>query len=144
MDAWCHLRDGLRAFSVDAIEHAEILDTKAKDVADKRLDEVLGSGYGIFSGDKVSWAVLRFTPERARWVASERWHPKQIGKLLEDGAFELRVPYADDRELIMDIMKYGSDCEVIEPEGLKARVAAEFESGLARYRNSKAIAGLNL
>ena len=44
------------------------------------------------------------------------------------------MPYADDRELIMDIMKYGSDCEVIEPEALKDRVAAEFESGLARYR----------
>jgi predicted DNA-binding transcriptional regulator YafY len=135
LDAWCHLRDGLRAFSVDAIEHAEILDTKAKDVADKRLDEVLGSGYGIFSGDQVSWAVLRFTPERARWVASERWHPKQKGKLLEDGGFELRVPYTDDRELIMDIMKYAGDCEVIEPEALRNRVAAEFEIALARYRN---------
>ncbi len=134
LDAWCHLRDGLRAFSVDAIEHAEILDTKAKDVADKRLDEVLGSGYGIFSGDQVSWAVLRFTPERARWVASERWHPKQKGKPLKDGGFELRVPYADDRELIMDIMKYAGDCEVIEPESLRNRVAAEFENALARYQ----------
>jgi proteasome accessory factor C len=54
------------------------------------------------------------------------------------------VPYADDRELIMDIMKYGSDCEVIEPGLLKARVAAEFESGLAKYRKSEVIAGLNL
>ena len=134
LDAWCHLRDGLRAFSVDAIEHAEILDTKAKDVADKRLDEVLGSGYGIFSGDQVSWAILRFTPERARWVASERWHPKQKGKLLKDGGFELRVPYTDDRELIMDIMKYAGDCEVIEPEALRNRVAAEFENALARYQ----------
>ena len=134
LDAWCHLRDGLRAFSVDAIEHAEILDKKAKDVADKRLNEVLGSGYGVFSGDQVAWAVLRFTPERARWVASERWHRNQKGKFLEDGSYELQVPYADDRELIMDIMKYGSDCEVLEPEALKGRVAKEFESGLARYR----------
>ncbi|SBT03717.1 Helix-turn-helix type 11 domain protein [Candidatus Accumulibacter aalborgensis] len=134
LDVWCHLRDGLRAFLVDAIEYAEILDKRARDVADKRLDEMLGSGYGIFSGDQVSWAVLRFTPERARWVASERWHPKQEGKLLDDGSYELRVPYADDRELIMDIMKYGSDCMVIEPEALKARVATELASGLARYR----------
>ena len=43
------------------------------------------------------------------------------------------MPYADDRELIMDIMKYGSDCEVIEPEALKGRVVAELEAGLARY-----------
>ena len=125
LDGWCHLREGLRSFSVDAIEHAEILDKRAKDVADKRLDAVLGSGYGIFSGDDVSWATLRFTPERARWVASERWHPDQVGQLLEDGSYELKVPYSDDRELIMDIMKYGGDCKVLGPETLIARVAAE-------------------
>ena len=65
LDAWCHLRDGLRSFSVDAIEMAEILDKRAKDVADSRLDEVLGSGYGIFSGDRIAWATLQFTPARA-------------------------------------------------------------------------------
>ncbi|MER2622355.1 MAG: WYL domain-containing protein [Accumulibacter sp.] len=112
----------------------EILDKRAKDIADTRLDEVLGSGYGIFAGDQVSWAVLRFTPERARWVASERWHPKQEGKFLDDGSYELRVPYADNRELIMDIMKYGSDCQVIEPEALQASVAQELRRGLKNYR----------
>ena len=134
VDAWCHLRGGLRAFSVDAIEHVEILDKRAKDVADKRLDEVLGAGYGIFAGEQVSWAVLRFTPERARWVASERWHAKQEGRLLDDGGYELRVPYADDRELLMDIMKYGGDCKVIEPEALKARVVEELRRGLMNYQ----------
>ena len=133
LDGWCHLRDGLRSFSVDVIEHAEILDKKAKDVSDKRLDEVLGSGYGIFSGGDVTWATLRFTPERARWVASERWHPDQVGRILEDGGYELKVPYSDDRELIMDIMKYGGDCKVVGPEGLRERVVAELRKGLARY-----------
>ena len=134
LDAWCHLRDGLRAFSVDAIEHAEILDKRSKDVSDKRLNEILGSGYGIFSGDDVHWAHLCFTPERARWVATERWHPSQIGTLLEDGSYELRVPYNDDRELIMDIMKYGSDCKVLAPAELKNRVAMELASAAKQYK----------
>lgn len=133
LDAWCHLRDGLRAFSVDAIKHAEILDKRAKDVADKRLDEVLGAGYGIFSGEEVSWATLRFSPERSRWVSSERWHSNQQAKINKDGSFELRVPYADDRELIMDILKYGGDCQVIEPKALRERVVAEFKRGLSQY-----------
>jgi predicted DNA-binding transcriptional regulator YafY len=135
LDAWCHLRDGLRAFSVDAIQHAEILDKKAKDVSDKRLDEVLGSGYGIFSGDEVTWATLRFTPERARWVAAEQWHPNQEGRLLKNGSYELKVPYADDRELIMDIMKYGVACTVVSPKALVDRVTAEFEEAASFYRN---------
>lgn len=133
VDAWCHLRDGLRAFSVDAIEHAEILDKRAKDVADKRLDEVLGSGYGIFSGDDISWATLRFSPERSRWVSSERWHSNQKAKINKDGSFELKIPYADDRELIMDILKYGGDCQVVEPKALRDRVVAEFRRGLSQY-----------
>jgi predicted DNA-binding transcriptional regulator YafY len=134
LDAWCHLRDGLRAFSVDAIEHAEILDKRSKDVSDKRLDDVLGSGYGIFSGENVHWAHLSFTPERARWVATERWHPNQTGQLLEDGSYELRVPYNDDRELIMDIMKYGADCTVLEPPELIDRVAKELARAARQYR----------
>jgi len=141
LDAWCHLRDGLRAFSVDAIEHAEILETRALDVADERLDEVLGSGYGVFSGERIAWAVLRFTPERARWVACERWHADQEGAFLADGRYVLRMPYADDLELVMDIMKDGGDCEVVGPETLRARVAAEFAAGLARYGSRTGRAG---
>ncbi len=133
LDAWCHMREGLRAFSVDAISHAEILDRRAKDVAEKRLNEVLGSSYGIFSGDVVSWATLRFTAERARWVASERWHLNQESRLLKDGTYELKVPYSDDRELIMDIMKYGGDCTVISPQALVKRVTAEFERARSHY-----------
>ena len=76
---------------------------------------------------------MRFTPERARRVASERWHGNQEGAFLADGRYELRVPYTDDRERIMDIMQYGGDCELVALEALRARVAPEFAAGLARY-----------
>jgi len=75
LDAWCHLRNDIRNFSVDAIQHAEILKTNAKDIPEKKLNGMLGSGYGIFSGEKVQWATLLFTPKLARWVSVERWHP---------------------------------------------------------------------
>ena len=127
LDAWCHLRDELRSFSVDAIKRVELLETKASDVAEKALNDVLGSGYGIFAGKRVKWATLRFSPLRARWVAAEKWHSKQIGKLMDDGSYELRVPYSNDPELVMDILKYGADCEVIEPEELRGKVAVEVE-----------------
>jgi predicted DNA-binding transcriptional regulator YafY len=32
VDSWCHLRDGIRSFSIDAIRHAEMLKEKAKEV----------------------------------------------------------------------------------------------------------------
>ena len=125
MDGWCHLRGGVRSFSVDAIKRVELLDTAAKDVPEDVLNDVLGSGYGIFSGENVKWAVLRFTPERARWVAAEKWHPNQTGVVLEDGTFELKLPYSNDPELMMDILKYGTDCRVIEPPELQQKVKDE-------------------
>ena len=81
VDSWRHLRDGIRSFAIDAIHYAEILGEKAKEVSKPRLKEVLKSGYGIFSGQSVIWARLRFSPERARWVANEQWHPQQRGSL---------------------------------------------------------------
>jgi len=80
LDAWCHLRRGLRSFSVDAIRSVQVLSKPAIEVAGAELDAVLGSGYGIFAGKRVQWASLRFTPARARWVAAETWHPRQEGR----------------------------------------------------------------
>lgn len=125
VDSWCHLRNDIRNFSVDAIKGAEILEKKAEDIPEKKLNEVLGSGYGIFSGKDVQWATLLFTPERARWVASERWHNQQKGKFLPDGSYELRIPYADDRELMMDILRHGAEVSVVEPQALKEKLAVE-------------------
>jgi hypothetical protein len=83
LDAWCHMRNGLRSFAVDGVRHAEILDLAAREVAEKSLDAMLGAGYGIFSGRKLSWVRLRFSPERARWVALEMWHPKAARQAAE-------------------------------------------------------------
>lgn len=77
--------------------------------------------------------MLRFTAERARWVADERGHPQQTGQYLTDGRYELRIPYRDDRELVMDILRYGPDVEVIAPEGLRDEVTRRLEAALAQY-----------
>lgn len=133
LDAWCHLRQGLRNFAVDAITDAHLLDTPAKEVSDAKLDALFGPSYGIFSGSRIRWAHLRFSTERARWVASEQWHPQQEGKPQADGSYLLRIPYADHRELIMDILKHGTHCEVLGPPGLRQTVAAEAGKMAEKY-----------
>ena len=45
----------------------------------------------------------------------------------------LAVPYSDDRELIMDILKYGADVQVLAPEALRTRVIAELGAAIGRY-----------
>ncbi len=134
VDSWCHLRRDLRSFAVDAIRKAELLDERAKEVPQGELDEYLKSGYGIFAGRKVRWAKLRFSPLAARWVSAQNWHSKQRVTVEKDGSYLLELPYADDRELVMDILKYGPDVEVLEPGELRARVASQLAAAAARYR----------
>ena len=133
LDAWCHERQALRTFSADAIERAEMLERGAREVSDARLDRHLGSGFGIFSGARTDLAVLQFTPDRARWVSRESWHPEQEGQFQLDGSYLLKVPYADPRELVMDIMKYGPDVEVLGPDSLAELVLDRLAEAKGRY-----------
>ena len=135
LDAWCHLRDELRSFAVDAIKTVKTIDAAATDTSEGELDAALAAGYGIFAGAQVQWATLRFTTERARWVAAEHWHPEQEGAFLDDGSYQLRLPYSNDPELIMDILKYGPDCEVVTPARLREKVIGLLKEAVARYGN---------
>jgi len=133
MDAWCHMRDDLRNFSLDAVTRVEVLETPAKEIADKRIDEAFGTGYGIFNGAPQGWATLKFTPERARWVNGESWHPMQESKIETDGSYVLSFPYSDDRELIGDIMRFGADVQVLAPPALRSKVQKSFLEAASKY-----------
>lgn len=132
LDAWCHSRKALRSFSVDAIEDVQVLARAAVEVDDTELDALLGAGYGIFAGRQVQWAMLRFAPERARWVSAETWHSAQRGRWDSEGRWLLDLPYADPRELVMDILRHVPDVEVLAPESLEAEVRRRLEEALQK------------
>lgn len=136
MDAWCHLKEGLRSFALDAICQAKLLEEPAVEIPDAQLDGELGAGYGIFSGPQTRRAILRFSARMARWVSRERWHAEQSGRFQADGSYLLEVPYAEDRELIMDVLRYGPDVEVIGPEELRNKVQQALSSALGLYQIS--------
>jgi predicted DNA-binding transcriptional regulator YafY len=133
LDAWCHLKNALRSFSVDAIQHVEMLDKLADDIDEGNLNDELGSGYGIFAGKDIQWARLRFSQGRAKWVAKERWHPQQQNQYMPDGSYELMVPYSNEIELIMDILKHGSDVKVLEPKELRDSVKNHLLDALKNF-----------
>jgi predicted DNA-binding transcriptional regulator YafY len=132
LDAFCHLRNDIRSFSVDAIEEANPIEKSAVSVDDAVLATQLDAGYGIFSGGTTKVAKLKFSPFKARWVAREYWHKDQKGQVLDDGSYLLEVPYFDDRELINDILRHGSQVDVLGPEELKTRLKQEAQLILAK------------
>ena len=133
VDAWCHLRKGLRCFSIDAIEQAELLNEPAKELDLEVMREQLGKTYGIFGGAPTDWAELRFKPHRAHWVQNESWHPEQISTVHPDGSYTLKIPYSDPRELISDILKFGADVQVMGPTTLVEQVKTALRQSLNQY-----------
>jgi predicted DNA-binding transcriptional regulator YafY len=131
--AWCHKANDLRLFAVDAVRHAQPLREAARQVAQRRLDDAMGSGFGIFGGKARQRARLRFSPAAARWVADEVWHPRQ--RLSWDaGHLIMELPFTQTRELAMEILRHGSEVEVLAPDSLRAEIVAILESTLAQYR----------
>ena len=125
LDAWCHMRDGLRSFAVDGIQNISLENKICNTVSNKMLDEHLSGGYGIFAGKANQKVCLRFNPERARWVSSEIWHPEQESRFDKDGSYYLEFPYSNDSELLLDIFRHGSSVEVIAPSDLRSKVSTE-------------------
>ncbi len=135
--AWCHKSDGIRMFAMDAIEDAKNLKKPAKTVANKQVDEVIGKGFGIYLGGNISWATLRFNAKQAPWISSEVWHPEQHGQYLNDGRYELKVPYSNPNELILEILKYGENVEVIEPASLRQEIATRLSKAAKIYSSNE-------
>ena len=133
LDAFCHAKNDLRSFALDGIQDVISLGKKSKEISESELNENFAESYGIFSGKATKTAKLRFTPERARWVSTETWHPKQKSSFDENGYYLLEFEYHQDPELVMDILKYGGEVEVLGPNSLRTKVAQELKKAAERY-----------
>ncbi|MEY2921343.1 MAG: hypothetical protein RL261_2648 [Pseudomonadota bacterium] len=134
LDAWCHKRQALRTFGLDAIETAVVVpDKEVKEIGEDTLERHYASGYGIFAGTATQEAVLQFGASSARWVSRETWHPEQVGTPQLDGTYLLQFPYSQEPELVMDILKYGADVQVLAPDSLRKAVAAKLRAAAKLY-----------
>jgi len=90
----------------------------------------MDAGYGIYAGDRPTWATLVFSSQAAQWVSREEWHPRQTTRWLDDGNFELKLPYVNETELVMDVLRHGGQVRVIAPPSLFATVNEQHRAAL--------------
>ena len=69
--------------------------------------------------------------EAAHWVSREEWHPAQQGRWLDDGRWELQVPYVDATELVMDLLRHAGQVEVVMPAELKTAYVTRLREAAA-------------
>lgn len=133
LDAWCHLRQALRTFCVDAIRQASLTDERALNIDVNELNNHVMQGYGIFSGEVIGHAKLQFSKHISTRVSQENWHPHQTSSWTKHNEYVLTIPYSDTRELMRDILRYGNDIEVLAPESLRQQIKSELGKTLKKY-----------
>lgn len=78
-----------------------------------------------FGGTPKPLAQLRLSKARSAWVEHKIWHPEQKSLRTYDDRFVLMVSYADERDLLVDILRCGAAVDVIEPARLGEQVHAD-------------------
>ena len=122
VDAFCHLRNEQRTFSLSRIESVEPAMGKFLKIPKEKMQAFYAESYGIFTGPANKKAVIDFSGIAAREVSQENWHPKQQGQWQDENTYRLMIPYGHSHELVMDILRWGDDAEVIEPKELREAV----------------------
>ena len=134
LDAWCHGRERLLRFALDAIEDASLLETRAREVPLRQVEREMDAGYGIYAGADAAWVTLAFSAQAATWVSREEWHPQQRGRFLPDGRYQLELPYTDPTELAMDVLRHVDEVTIVsDTGGLQAMLKRRLERGWALH-----------
>ncbi|MCK6433615.1 MAG: WYL domain-containing protein [Aquabacterium sp.] len=133
LDAWCHQRERLLRFALDAMQAVQVLATPARELPIDEVRAQMDAGYGIYAGSRAQWARLRFDAQAAAWVSREEWHPQQRGRWLPDGAWELELPFSNETELVMDILRHGPQVRVMAPASLMRSVAVQLQQAALQY-----------
>ncbi len=130
--AWCTTKKDRRMFHLARMQEIRLLQAPVNHSLDKN-DSWLQASFGIFKGPATSRATIRFTGTAAEIVRHQIWHAGQKIVNKKDG-IHLTLPIADDRELIMKVLQFGSQAEIIHPKQLRLRLAGEIEKMTENYR----------
>lgn len=123
--AWCRLRSDWRIFFLSRMLSFAVLEETFKPRPFREWQRVLDGAFGLYHSENHTPVVLRFTPERARFVRDQVWHADQRMRDLPDGGLRLSFPVADFGEVKMMILGFGADVAVEEPAALRREVAEE-------------------
>jgi proteasome accessory factor B len=133
-DAWS---DAVRTFKLERLERAEILDDTYAIPSDFDPEAYLATGWGIMAGPEIAEVVLRFTPAAAPHVRERRWHPSQSLTPTPEGGCVLRVSVSEPLEMQPWIRSWGAQVQVIAPDWLTERIAAELRQAAVQYADGK-------
>jgi predicted DNA-binding transcriptional regulator YafY len=133
--AHCTLKNQLRDFVLSRINKIEPCPIKILSRStSEQVRQYIRRTFGIFHGKETKKVCLCFSKDVSTWIAEQIWHPAQTTFLKKDGRLCLTLPVSDFREIKREILKYGSQVEVVLPKALRAEIKQEIEKMKIIYR----------
>lgn len=133
--AYCQMKKGLRDFVLSRISKinpsSDIVDTPGKF---PDMKHYLRENFGLMSGGQSTEVSLKFSSSVSTWVSEQIWHKTQVVETEPGGGIIMRIPVADLREIRREVLKFGSDVEVLSPKTLRDDILTEIKKMAKIYR----------
>lgn len=113
---YCHLRKAIRAFRVDRILRASLLESDYAAPEDFDPTAYVSDGR-VFRSESEGDVLVRYSAAVAPWVCEH-------GPIeeMEDGRVAVRFTTADPGWVVRHVLSYGPEAEVVEPPGVRDMV----------------------
>jgi predicted DNA-binding transcriptional regulator YafY len=113
--AWCEKVGEFRNFRADRVLEAKVLD---QDFRPQVLFKPVRKPEELLRADEVVTAKVAFSPRIARWL--EERYPE--GREDHEGRYVVNFRVADAAWFVREVLQYGAEAEVLQPEGLREAV----------------------
>jgi predicted DNA-binding transcriptional regulator YafY len=113
--AWCEKVSDFRRFRADRILDARLL---TQDFRPQVLFQPIRQPEELLRADELVTARVAFSPRIARWL-KERYPD---GREAADRRYVVTFKVADAAWFVREVLQYGAEAEVLEPEGLREAV----------------------
>jgi predicted DNA-binding transcriptional regulator YafY len=122
----------IKTFGLDRIQSLEITKLKFAYPKDFSIQEYFKFAYGIIrpNYDNPEEIILSFNQYQGKYIKSQQMHHSQ--EILVDNENELRIKLLvfPTYDLVMDLMSYGQNVDVIQPESLKQELQEIYKNKL--------------
>jgi predicted DNA-binding transcriptional regulator YafY len=132
--AWCRLRQDVRMFALHRVQEYKLLDETFTPREDVDVDAYLSDAFLLEHGDPSQRYVIWFEPSAAPYVRERQWHHSQELTEHLDGSLTISFDATRMDEVKRWVLGYGASARVLEPAELRELVRAEFERGIANYK----------
>ncbi|MEW5920379.1 MAG: WYL domain-containing transcriptional regulator [Bacillota bacterium] len=131
--AYCHKHHQMRSFRIDRISSFKKVAGSFNRDPEFNLNEYLGLSWRVYRGSEEMTVKLLVYPPASRLFRETRYHETQELQELEDGKICCTLTVSDSPEFRTWLLGWGSQVEVLEPEGLRKGIGEELNKALNNY-----------